>query len=905
MSVTKNTGSVRKLSDVLKEEFDGVLCADPIPPSTASEENERLKRIYAEIHAAPARSALCFSGGGIRSASFGLGVLQGLAKAKLLGCFDYVSTVSGGGYLGGWLSAWIRAEAGGSNESDLERLQPAAARDAVFDKLSRAADTRPASPEWPPIRFLRAFSNYLSPKLGLFSADTWALVATFLRNMLLNWLVLIPLLLAGLMVPRVFMAAVLSRVPHGWDSAWWWLAAIMLGISTAYAAMDMPTTGSGKRSESSFLLFRLTPLVIGSFLGVLAWAWRYNLQAPKPLPAPGFDELLFLFGVPAALGAIGGSLAHWSRTKKEGGLRQLLNFKKVMHLAATITCTVLGAVVVRWMAVEWFSEPTRGMRTLHFVCGAPSLLLAVFVLLNFLLAGLTSWLTDDEDREWWGRSSGWLLLALLALALQSTLVFWGPYWLQILQQKAESLQVVLGWFGITGGVSGVFSALRGFSTRTTAKSLDAASSTTTLHIGAIIFLVVVDVLLAFATDRLAGDVYTLTFFAQDGTFNTYALLPWFLTAGLIALGVVMGWFINVNKFSLHTMYRNRLIRCFLGASRPDRAPHPFTGFDPRDNIDMKDLVPVRPLHIVNIALNVVATKNLAWQERMARSFTVSRLHSGAAGLGYQPSDTYCNAISLGTAVTISGAAASPNMGYHSSPLIALLMTLFNVRLGWWLANPGDQGSAVWEKSGPVFAAGPLFSEAVGKTTDDYKYVNLSDGGHFENLGIYEMVQRRCRHIVAVDGGQDGDYAFEDLGNAIRKIRIDLGIHIDIALNYVTPKTAKENLLYCAVGKIHYGDVDDGAPCGDLIYVKPVITGREPADVGNYRAAHPEFPHESTGDQFFSESQLESYRMLGEYAFAAIRGGVDFGTVAEAQRLQKLFDRAVAYTRPPGGIVQAG
>ena len=100
----------------------------------------------------------------------------------------------------------------------------------------------------------------------------------------------------------------------------------------------------------------------------------------------------------------------------------------------------------------------------------------------------------------------------------------------------------------------------------------------------------------------------------------------------------------------------------------------------------------------------------------ADSFTVSRLHCGAPGLGYQPSDTYCNGLSLGTAVTISGAAASPNMGYHSSPLIALLMTLFNVRLGWWLANPGEMGRAVWPKTGPVFAAGPLFSEAVGKTT---------------------------------------------------------------------------------------------------------------------------------------------------------------------------------------------
>ncbi len=903
MSAPQNSGPVRTLADVLEEELAGKLLADPGPPKTAAAENERLKTIYPRIHAAPARSALCFSGGGIRSASFGLGVLQGLARAKLLGCFDYVSTVSGGGYLGGWLSAWIHHEAETAAKTAAGPPAPTAARDEVIRKLSNAADTAPTAPEWPPIHFLRAFANYLSPKLGLLSADTWALVATFLRNMLLNWLVLIPLVLAGLMITRVFMAAVLSRTPAGWDTACWWIAAVLLGISTAYGALDMPTTGSGHRSESKFLLFRLLPLLGGSFAVVLGWAWRYNaLQAP--LAAPDVGELLFLFGVPAVIGAVGGAVAARTRSGSSRDPGRFLSWKKATHLVAILGCTALGAIVLRWIAVTWFPTPTLGKQTLHYVCYAPSLLLAVFLLLNFLFAGLSSWNTEDEDREWWGRSSGWLLLAALALAIQGTLVFWGPYWLQILQQKAESLSVVLGWFGISGGVSGVFAALRGFSADTAAKSPNSTSSTTRLHIGAIVFLIVLVVLLAICTDVLAGDAYTLTFFGRDGAFNPAALMPWALTVVLIGLGLLMGWFINVNKFSLHTMYRNRLIRCFLGASRPDRQPHPFTGFDPRDNLKMKDLVAGKPLHIVNIALNMVATKNLAWQERMARSFTVSRLHSGAPGIGYQPSASYGEGISLGTAITISGAAANPNQGYHSSPLIALLMTLFNVRLGWWLGNPGEPGRAVWQKNGPAFAAGPLVSEAVGKTTDDYKYVNLSDGGHFENLGIYEMVQRRCRQIVAVDGGQDGDYVFEDLGNAIRKIRIDLGIRIEIALKYIAPKTAGERLLYCAVGRIFYGDVDAGGAIGQLIYVKPVLTGREPADVLNYGAAHPGFPHESTADQFFSESQLESYRMLGAYAFEQIRGETWSGGEPEEARLGKLFERVAQYTTVPAGDATA-
>src|SRR5205807_2018364 len=130
-------------------------------------------------------------------------------------------------------------------------------------------------------------------------------------------------------------------------------------------------------------------------------------------------------------------------------------------------------------------------------------------------------------------------------------------------------------------------------------------------------------------------------------------------------------------------------------------------------------------------------------------------------------------ISLGTAMAISGAAASPNMGYHSSPLLTFLMTFFNARLGWWLANPGYPGEGLWSERGPRSALLSLFAEAAGETDDENQYIYLSDGGHFENLALYEMVLRRCMTIVVVDAGADPEYQFEDLANAIRKIRVDL------------------------------------------------------------------------------------------------------------------------------------
>jgi hypothetical protein len=138
---------------------------------------------------------------------------------------------------------------------------------------------------------------------------------------------------------------------------------------------------------------------------------------------------------------------------------------------------------------------------------------------------------------------------------------------------------------------------------------------------------------------------------------------------MLALGAVMASFINVNKFSLHAAYRNRLIRAYLGASNKTRDPNPFTGFDPEDNIAMHELGVKKPFHVVNMALNLVRGKNLAWQQRKAESFTVTPLHAGSYRVGYRRSQDYGKgdkgeSISLGTAVAISGAAASPNMGYH-------------------------------------------------------------------------------------------------------------------------------------------------------------------------------------------------------------------------------------------------
>src|SRR5690242_3219768 len=144
--------------------------------------------------------ALCLSGGGIRSATFGLGIIEGLSKLGLLDRFDYLSTVSGGGYVGGWLTSWIHRHPRGiaGVMADLNAFDAAA---SAYRTHSRHEP--PIRPESDAVRHLRKYANYLTPKLGALSGDTWTGIATFMRNLVLLWTVLLPLLLGALLVPRL------------------------------------------------------------------------------------------------------------------------------------------------------------------------------------------------------------------------------------------------------------------------------------------------------------------------------------------------------------------------------------------------------------------------------------------------------------------------------------------------------------------------------------------------------------------------------------------------------------------------------------------------------------------------------------------------------------------------------
>ncbi|NJO12165.1 MAG: hypothetical protein HC872_00355 [Gammaproteobacteria bacterium] len=352
-----------------------------------------------------------------------------------------------------------------------------------------------------------------------------------------------------------------------------------------------------------------------------------------------------------------------------------------------------------------------------------------------------------------------------------------------------------------------------------------------------------------------------------------------LILGLFVMALVTGAVVNVNRFSLHGMYRSRLIRAYLGASNAERKADPFTGFAISDNPRLHELwrtaAATYPLPIINTTLNITHGEELAWQQRKSPVVLDDAVSLRQLRNGYRSSKQYGGpgGISVGTAVTISGAAANPEMGQNSSPAMGFLMTLFNVRLGAWLGNTSERGQHTFRQPGPRQALRPLLTELFGLADAAGRYVNLSDGGHFDNLGLYEVVLRRCRYILISDAGQDDQFTFEDLGNAIRKIRIDFGVRIEFKKEIrILPRDPVGNDpktgFYCATAIIHYEDMDEGAQPGKLVYVKPTICGENPVpyDVYSYSRASDMFPHEPTSDQWFSESQFESYRALGMHIF---------------------------------------
>jgi hypothetical protein len=846
--------------------------------------------------AASGLMGLCFSGGGIRSATFNLGILQGLAELKLLRSFDYLSTVSGGGYVHQWFAAWIKRR----SFEEVER------------QLVPLPETGNPGSHPEPLRWLRRYSNYLTPETGLLTADTWVAFATWLRNTVLNQIILISGLLFLALLPHVL-------VLHGVVPRHFPAVAAVVGtifylsfVAIYFVGRDLGTFGSpnpsGKRGigqtkgtlrQEGVQRVIVLPLMVSALLLALVFpvisGRTFGFHLVLTCVASGFLLLVLALTIAFAGRAPLSYLKTHHRTAQFDNVGDFWRMPKcwvhlwfaVAILGLLIACVLAAAGGAAWVfgsfilvAKLWSWTGTLFPRFVLIV--APPLFLGAPLVTMLLLVGFLGRTFRDSYREWLSRLAAWMGLFMLLWTLSmgfSLLSHRVVLWL-LWKLRSVGIPAFVGWLAST--VGGLFA---GKSAKSSGANSDKASSFSAVEVVAVAgpYIFIAGLLLVISA--LAEKI--LTAIAPAGPLAVFATY-----IAVLAICLLFAWRVDINEFSLHAFYRNRLTRCYLGASNIPRHPNPFTGFDDSDaDVAVSDLVPAKkylgPFPIFCTALNLTFGEDLAWQERKAASFVFTPLYSGydvpwtAAKRestcrfnGFVRTATYAypeTGVHINTAVAISGAALSPNMGYHSSPLTAFLLTLFSVRLGWWLRNPrvlDEDGSALgapdyYPPPSPPFSLLSLVNELLGRTNDTSNYVYLSDGGHFDNMGLYELVRRRCRYIVICDSEEDGALNFEGIGMAIRKARIDFGVDVALDLRPLQRmKDSEYSASHCVVGTVVYPEAPDNP--GTVVYIKSVLTGDEPADVLNYKKQHPVFPNDSTTDQWFTESQFESYRRLGHH-----------------------------------------
>lgn len=369
------------------------------------------------------------------------------------------------------------------------------------------------------------------------------------------------------------------------------------------------------------------------------------------------------------------------------------------------------------------------------------------------------------------------------------------------------------------------------------------------------------------------------------------ILPWL---GGIFLVFILGFITNPNATSFHRFYRKQLADAFLHFAGNDMNVHLHKMQHADEDRELA------PYPLINTTLNLLSSSDPNFQgSKTSDYFLLSPQYCGSKLVGYVPTaDTKgYRDLTLPSAITISAAAVNPGMGAYSNRILSMLTTLLNLRLGFWIWNPmklKNKYPVVWWPS-------YFFYELFSRISTDKLMVNISDGGHIENLGVMELLRRRCRLVIAVDAEADPLYTFGALENLTVRARNELGVDIRFREDQIPEKVIRPEPshgyskkryavadLYQLWDKVeglngeeeivHYED----HKIGTFVYVKSSVT----APVGRpdipredwlkygtykYKIYHPDFPHESTADQFFDPIQWESYYQLGQWLAAEVLG----------------------------------
>jgi hypothetical protein len=355
-----------------------------------------------------------------------------------------------------------------------------------------------------------------------------------------------------------------------------------------------------------------------------------------------------------------------------------------------------------------------------------------------------------------------------------------------------------------------------------------------------------------------GGLFTAMYYLAHQTrlLETPEFMLW------LAASVLFAFVCDINAVSMHSYYRSRLAEAFLPEVGADRheGRHPLT-------FRLTDLRAESgaPFHIINTTLNTTSSTDAKLRARNGENMILSPLYCGSASTGYRRTSNYLRGeLTLSTAFAVSGAAVDPDTYATSSRPVSFLMTLLNVRLGIWVLNPRHEPRRLrWPAWYQLMLREML---GVGLDEKDAR-IHLSDGGHFENLGVYELLRRRCRYIIVSDAGADPDTTLADLGQAVQRARADLGAEVDICADPLFHDGPKLRGRAHLVGNVTYAD----GSRGEILYLKAMLTGNLGADIYAYWRTNPEFPNQPTSNQFYGELQFDSYRELGRQLMLGIAG----------------------------------
>ena len=715
---------------------------------------------------------LAISGGGIRSAVFALGVLQQLARKGWLQKIDYLSAVSGGGYIGSsltWLlhRNWDTGKFGvskddfpyGTNRRGKTWCDPSDKNQVSSVEEEKGGNREKAAM----LRFLRQNGKYLTPGDGI---NLFSLVAVVLRGTFLSLFVHLPLLILLLLM---LYGAYIIRPVSGYPDSWSYLTQLHV------MGMNIPL---------NFSLFIALALIVAATFASLLYAWH--------------------------------TYSTGSERKERYPQRRRFEVVAAQMLVAIIAFAVLGTLP----------------------------------LLHDLLA------------------------------------------------KTEKQEIVPTTMGLLSTLFGFIASMTAFF-KSSAPRVDSARRRTSMA------------LLAWtATFFLLYGVLFLAYLIAHNTIQSTALQSWVIYGLWLSGAIVVGRFVNLNYISIHRYYRDRLMETFMpnvcevienGCSGAEGA----TAADAARLSSMcrPDEGASGPYHIINTNIVLVESRIKKFRGRGGDNFILSPQFCGSNATGWRATQSFMNdRMTLATAMAISGAAANPDTGVGGegptrNPVLSLLMSLLNIRLGYWAPNPHPKinqwqnvkqtGERLNPFKGfrPNFIVPTLTSTALAKAVsklfallnlpiniennfgknEQNRFIELTDGGHFENLGLYELIRRKLPTIILCDGAADPNYKFEDLANAIEKVRVDFGTIIKVDVNPLVPSETINPTcrIPCTeqgfvIGEIIYPDNTKGT----LIYMKTTLTGALPPDLISYKKQHASFPDQTTADQFFDEKQFEAYRELG-------------------------------------------